>query len=108
MKYVLVGLLPFCEYTAKGTAFSYLAFDFKLAVVAFEDVFDDGETEAGSALRAVTSAINTVEALGQSWNVFFGDAGAVILHFEDEIVVVFFPEDVDSAFGLGITDRVKD
>ena len=59
-----------------------LAGDVELAPVAVDDVLDDGEAQARSALVAALRHVDPVEPLGQARQVLGRDAGAVILHRE--------------------------
>ena len=51
-----------------------------MALVAAQDVLDDGEPEAGAAELARARAVDPVEALGEAGNVLPGDPGALVLH----------------------------
>ena len=51
----------------------------RFAAVSAREVLDDGETEAGAAEGARARAVNAVEALEDSLNVFGRDAFAIEL-----------------------------
>jgi hypothetical protein len=57
-----------------------LALDREMALVAAQDVLDDGEPEASAAELARARAVDPVEALGEAGDVLPGDAGALVLH----------------------------
>ena len=71
---LLQRLQTHAEITARNTT----------AAVAFDDVLDDGEAQAGPPLVMALGDIHPIEPLGQARQVLRGDAGAVILHGESD------------------------
>ena len=60
----------------EGTAVAKFAADARFAAVALDDVFDDGEAEAGAALIARAGFVHAVEAFIDAFKGFGWDAGA--------------------------------
>jgi len=69
------------EADAEGGSLAELGVEFELAVVFFDDLLGDGQTEAGAAL-----ALGGEEGDEELFLVFFGDADAVVLDFDDGIL----------------------
>ncbi len=55
-----------------------MAFDPDVAPVHLDDMFDDGESEAGTALIAGAGTVGAEESLEDALLHFFGDAGSVV------------------------------
>ena len=60
--------------TAKFTALAWLAANYQLCVVARQYVFDDSQTQAGTAILSTTAPVHTIEALGESWEMLRVDS----------------------------------
>src|SRR5438552_17685002 len=59
----------------------------ELALVGDDQVLDDGEAEAGTALLACAARIDPVKSFEQAWQVLARDAGAVVGHLQLELPV---------------------
>src|SRR5438552_2105304 len=66
--------------TGKGTALAYFALNFERRLVAFKRVFGNSEAEARPAERSRATCIDTIEAFGQSWDVFRSDTDTCVPH----------------------------
>ena len=89
-----------------------LAFDDDLAVVVFDDGFDDGEAETGVTAAGTAGGIDAVEAIEEARQMFGGDALAAINDFEDGLRGFTFGRwlggklDADFAAGFLMLDGV--
>ena len=97
----------------KGGTRPRLAVDCQPAAVAVEDVFDQRQTEPGSALGAAFGDIDAIEALGQSRQMFRRDARPVIAHADLPFGLAIerrreFKLDVDALAGGAVFQRVLD
>lgn len=70
------------EGDAEGAALAGLAFDLDIAVVVFDDGFDDGEAEAGVAAACAAGGIDSVEAVEEAGEMLGGNALALVGDFE--------------------------
>src|SRR5688500_9193159 len=90
-------------------AFPFAAGDVEPAAVAFDDVLDDGEAEAGTAGRAATARIDPIEAPRQMRDVLGVDAFAAIPDREhDEARVTAYDREIDLGIGRAVLERVVD
>ena len=89
------------------------AIDGQPAAVAIEDVLDQRQAEAGSALRTALRDIDAVEALGQPRQMLRRDARPVIAHADQRFRLAVGrcaePElDIDAPAGGAVFERVLD
>src|SRR5262249_42529330 len=95
----------------EGGAVSERAVDREPALVARQDMLDDGEAEAGSALGAALRHIDAVEPFGQPRQVLGRDAGPEIADADSGLRVPagcrLAPEgDLDPLAGRAVFQRV--
>src|SRR3954471_21806298 len=90
------------------TALPDFGFMPNLAVVALDDVFDNGQAEASAALFARTGFIHAIEPFEDAVHAFGRDAGAVVAHADFDHAIFNAGIDPDRAFGAAIFDRVVD
>src|SRR5262245_58538511 len=76
------------EGEVEGGAFAGFTFGPDFAAVALDNVFDDGETEAGAALFTRAGFVHAIEAFEDAFQGFRWDAGAVVLHAEFDGITV--------------------
>src|SRR5439155_8074243 len=78
--------------------------------MAFDDVLHDGEPETRSPRLAAARRINPVEALGEPWQVFTGNAWPVVGHRYRNRGATLFREYVDrrTRFAAAIAESVAD
>lgn len=84
------------------------AFGEDVGVERLDEVFDDGEAEAGAAEGAVASGVDAVETLEDAGEVFGGDADAGVAHDDDGGVAGAAEVEFDAAAGGGVGDGVVD
>src|SRR5687767_9527237 len=78
------------------------------AAVGLDDVFDDGEAEAGAALVAGAGAIDAVETFEDAALRFGRNAGAVVGDGDGCTLRIGFGGDSDGAAGRAVFDAVVD
>ena len=71
----------------ESAAFARLAFDGQPALMAVDDVLDDGQAQAGAALFPAALDVHPVEPLGQAGNGARRDAFAVVAHRGEDLAV---------------------
>src|SRR5262245_26761491 len=88
------------------------AIDGKAPAMAVEDVLDERQAEARSALCAALGDVDPIEPLGQPRQVFGCDPGTVVAHRHDDLAGAAHgpaPErHVDSLAGSPVFERVLD
>lgn len=89
-------------------AFADFAFNVDPALMELGDVFDDAESEAGAADGAAAGFVHPVKALKEAGVVLGGNAGSLILDFNDRALVLLKGFQGDGGFGMGVFDRVLD
>ena len=92
----------------ESAAVAEFAFDPDLAAVGLDDVFDDGEAEAGAALVAGAGAIDAIEAFEDAALCFGWNARAVVGNGDGRAVGVHFGGDGNGAAGRAVFDSVVD
>ena len=73
---------------AEATALSQLAFNGHMTTVRLGYVFDDGQSQTGSAQVATARFVHPIEALKDPWQMLLGDTHAVINHPDDHLVIL--------------------
>jgi hypothetical protein len=56
-----------------------LALNFEVPAMAFHDMFDDRQPQAGTAAVAIAGTVRPVEPFGEMRDMLSADAGALIL-----------------------------
>jgi len=74
--------------------------------VRLDDVLDDGQSEARAALLARTRLVGAVEALEDARNVLAGDARAVVLDLDENLVEHVAEADARQTALLAVVNRV--
>src|SRR5687767_14930872 len=92
----------------ESAAVAEFALDPDFAAVGLDDVFDDGEAEAGAALVAGAGAIDTVEAFEDAALRFGRNAGAIVGDGDGGALTIGFGGDGDGAAGRAVFDAVVD
>ena len=73
--------------TVKSAAFALPAFDLQPALMAIDDVLDDGQAQPGAAFFPAAFDVHPVESLGQAGHGAGGDALAVIAHRDENLAI---------------------
>ena len=77
-----------CEQDGEGCALADFAYDPDLAAMRLDNVFDDGQSQAGAAEFAVAGRIAPVEALEQARQMLGCDPCPEILHLDGDFFSV--------------------
>ena len=71
----------------EGAPFTGCAADIDVLPMRFDDVLDDGQTQASASLVSASAFIGSVETFKNAWQIFFGNTNPVILNLRQNAVV---------------------
>src|SRR5947207_12847650 len=86
----------------KGCTFSKAAAGADGAAHGLDQVFDDGQPQAGPAQLAGTGLVHAVEALENTGQVVFGNADAGVFDLQTYLGFFGVPANADTASGRGV------
>ena len=89
-------LLVLWQVNAEAAAYSQLTFYPNVTAVSLGNVFDDRQTQTGSAHIAAAGFVYPVEAFEQSLQMLFSNADAVVLNADNQlgILLVAFQQNI--------------
>ena len=99
-------LPPLFECHCKCAASSRCADHIQVALVLFDDLAGDRETESNAAEEMVSASLNVIEAVEDARQVFFGNADAAILDSHQDVFRVFAQADLYVAALRAELDRI--
>src|SRR5688572_13397633 len=74
--------------TGKDTSFASLAADLQFGIMAQQNMFDDGQSQASATGAAIAAGVYTIKTLGQAGNMFLLNTGAVIADRKIHILTI--------------------
>src|SRR5579875_4091961 len=78
------------------------------AAVRADDEVDDGQAEAGAAVRGAAGGIGTAEPLERAWQEVIGEPGPVVLHAQHDPAGEPRHADPDRPMPRAVPQRVVD
>ena len=102
--YVALGSLLQCE--CEGAAYAELAANRYALAVSLDNVLNDSQAQACASLLARTTSVGAVEALEDTLCVLLGNAQAVVLDLDKDLVQQVAEADYGRAILLAVANRV--